>query len=98
MKTSLLDLGYEFSDTIQPDRSINSREYAAVWAVYNVSSGLGTAYCTMANAIAKAMSILKNEKLIAWTKSHVAYLQEQRYSPALPTAQAEWQKIQAWAA
>lgn len=95
---NLLDLGNEFQDTIMPDRSINKKEYDAVWKVYNVSMGLGSDYVTMANAIYSAMSILQDAKLIAWTKAHVACMLKERYSPKLPGKQAEWEKIQAWAA
>lgn len=95
--TSLLDLGYEFQDEIMSDRSISKREYDAVWGIFNVSIGLSSDPVTMANAIYSAMSILKNEKLVAWAKAHVAYLNEKHYTPNLPRHMAEWAKIQAWA-
>jgi len=95
--TSLLDLGYEFQDEIMPDRSINSREYDAAWQIFNVSLGLGSDPVTMANAIYSAMSILKDAKLVAWAKAHVAYLNEKHYTPNLFRHQDEWKKIQAWA-
>jgi hypothetical protein len=95
--TSLLDLGYTFQDEFMSDRKINSREYDACWQIFNVSAGLSSDYVTMANAIFSAMSILKSEKLVAWAKAHVAYLNEKHYTPTLPRLMAEWSKVQSWA-